>query len=109
MSFMAKSGKQELVQAAEQQQKIDESNVGHKLLSKMGWRVNPLPPPMYSYVTCDRSNNTKYWAHTAGRRRSWRQRFWHLGASKCAGCISQDESGLGREGQQRPLHSCRRL
>ena len=39
MNFYAKSGKQEAVQAAEQQQRIDDRNVGHKLLSKMGWRV----------------------------------------------------------------------
>jgi len=39
MTFMAKSGKQEAVQAAEQQQKITGSNIGHKLLSKMGWKV----------------------------------------------------------------------
>ncbi len=39
VTFMAKSGKQEAVQAAKQQQKISDSNIGHKLLSKMGWKV----------------------------------------------------------------------
>ena len=36
---MAKSGKKEALEAAEQQQKIADSNIGHKLLSKMGWKV----------------------------------------------------------------------
>jgi hypothetical protein len=48
VNFFAKSGKQEEVQAAEQQQKIDQRNVGHKLLSKMGWRVRP----SVSVITC---------------------------------------------------------
>ena len=39
VSFMAKSGKEEAVQAAGEQHKISGSNIGHKLLSKMGWKV----------------------------------------------------------------------
>ena len=37
--FLAKSGNKTAAEAIENQQKIGDSNIGHKLLSKMGWKV----------------------------------------------------------------------
>lgn len=39
--FLAKSGDTVAAAAIENQQKIGDSNIGHRLLSKMGWKARP--------------------------------------------------------------------
>ena len=48
--FLAKSGDTASAAAIENQQRIGDSNIGHKLLSKMGWKARTNAPMTNSWV-----------------------------------------------------------